>query len=181
MALRNRLFTARAMNSRGNLSKKQLDSLNRQIDEEDILTKDAELKLTDLPGGEFISNVVAGAKEAPKLVSAAAGILATAIAGSSFIGMYQWTKANDPDNIKYKAIRKGLNEYAKSKAGMTPITIAEPNDAYFDLIEGKNKDKEEEDKAKAEAEAQITAALPARMQPSLGDVKFNNPVSISFD
>lgn len=49
---------------------------------------------------------------------------------------YKYFSESNPDNIKYKAMQKGLAEYARAKALMSPITII-PTDAddYFKKID----------------------------------------------
>ena len=82
--------------------------------------------------------------------------------------MYQYTKASDPSNIKYRAMKKGLNEYAKQKAGISPITMSDPGDEYFAYV----------DKGKS---APGGAPASPREQPDMGEQRFNTPVSVSFD
>ena len=169
------------MNARGNLTQEQLDMLNKQLADEDIgMVKNEsfwdDAEKMPLGIGAAVKLLRAGPTVARGATSAA-GILAAAIAMTSFIGMHQYTKAGDPDNIKYKAIKKGLNEYAKQKSNMSPINLAEPSDAYFNLIEGKKPGKE---KAAEELHKRIAEASP-RDQADLGNTTFSNPVSISFD
>ena len=65
------------------------------------------------------------------------GLIITALGGASAIGAYKYFSLSNPSNIKYKAIEKGLKEYAKQKALHTPLTIA-PTDSqeYFSQIAG---------------------------------------------
>jgi hypothetical protein len=64
------------------------------------------------------------------------GLLVLALAGASATGAYKYFSASDPGNIQYKAIKSGLQEYARNKTGMTPITTI-PQDAgsYFKSID----------------------------------------------
>lgn len=65
-----------------------------------------------------------------------AGLLLAALGISSAVGAYKYFSAADPDNIKYKALKKGLETYAKNKAAMTPITtIPEGAEEYFKAID----------------------------------------------
>ena len=71
--------------------------------------------------------------------------------------------AANPANIKYKAIKKGLREYAKNKAAGTPLTIVPTDaDAYFKQIAGDDE----------------TQEAPVRQQPELPEA--NKPISITL-
>lgn len=64
------------------------------------------------------------------------GLLVLALAGATGVGAYKYFKAADPGNIKYDAVKRGLNDYARNKTHMTPITTI-PTDAgaYFQSID----------------------------------------------
>lgn len=64
------------------------------------------------------------------------GLLVLALAGATGAGAYRYFSASDPGNLKYKAIKSGLQEYARNKTGMTPITtIPQDADSYFKAID----------------------------------------------
>lgn len=157
--LRNDLFTARAKAARGNLSQQELDALNKRVADEGLgLEKDAK---------EEWKGLVTGTRDKIQAVLTAIGVLATAIGGASFMGSYWHTKKSDPTNLKYEAIKKGLNEYAKQKAGMTPIDVTMPSDAYFDAIEGRKP---------GDAQKKLTA----RAEPDMSNINLNTPISITL-
>jgi hypothetical protein len=93
-----------------------------------------------------------------------AGLISAAIVLASAIGAYNYTSAADPNNIKFKAYKKALKEYAKTKSGMTPITIT-PTDAqdYFAGIDEGSPD-----------------TVDVRKQPDMDYNSLNRPISISF-
>lgn len=96
---------------------------------------------------------------------AGAGVLSSAILLASAIGAYAYTSAGDENNLKYKAYKKALREYAKAKSGMTPITVAPADSSeYFSSIDqGAN-----------------TTPAVARYQPQLDTDSLNKPISVSF-
>ena len=64
------------------------------------------------------------------------GLLLLALTGATAAGSYRYFSESDPDNLKYKAVQKGLNEYARNKTGMTPITtVPQDADTYFKQID----------------------------------------------
>ena len=70
------------------------------------------------------------------------GLLALALMMAGMGGAYKYFSAADPNNIKFKALKKGLRTYAREKTSMTPITNV-PSDAseYFASIDEGGKDK----------------------------------------
>lgn len=71
-----------------------------------------------------------------------AGLLAAGLLGASAIGSYKYFSMNDPNNIKYKAMKKGLKEYATQKSMITPITnVPEDAQEYFAAIDKGEKEK----------------------------------------
>ena len=93
------------------------------------------------------------------------GALSTAVILASAIGSYAYTSASDEDNLKYKAYKKALKEYAKAKTGMTPITMA-PSDSseYFASIDA----------------AKQQGVNTPRNQPTYDADALNKPISVSF-
>ena len=93
------------------------------------------------------------------------GVTSAAILLASAIGAYHYTAASDENNIKYKAYKKALKEYAKAKSGMTPITVAPTNSAdYFSSIDA----------------AAGNKPVTPRNQPAYNSDALNKPISVSF-
>lgn len=64
------------------------------------------------------------------------GLLLVALGLTGAAGAYKYFSLSNPNNIQYKAMKKGLKEYAKQKAGITPITtIPSDADEYFQSID----------------------------------------------
>ena len=148
------LVATRARMAKGYGTRKELSEATQDLGDKDIYVKDASLN-----------------KEAADPISFSAlvqhlGTATAAVILASAIGSYAYTSAADENNIKFKAYRKALREYAKNKSGITPITI-NPTDqqAYFDYINGTTADKKK---------------LSAREQPELNTDELNKPISISI-
>lgn len=187
--LKGDLFTARAKAARGTLTQEEYDELTARVaaESEDAsdMTKTAKRGMDMFSPFDRVKNlgVFRASSEPVRNLMAAVGILATAVGAASFMGSYYYTKASDPNNIQYKAIKKGLNEYAKQKSGMSPIDIGMPSDAYFNMIDGVQPEPAQARKALSRPKA-TAAELPPpspRDEIDLSTSRFNNPVSISFD
>lgn len=141
------LITTRARIAKGNVDDNELKSALRPISGDDIYVKEA----AGNPVGSAVST---------------AGVMASAIVLASAIGSYAYFSAGDENNIKYKAYKKALKEYAKNKSGITPVSVM-PTDAkkYFSNIDEKPEN---------------AAPVSPRNQPYLDTDSLNKPISISF-
>ena len=131
--LRDKLIYARAANAKGKLTKEELDALNKEIQDAGIAQH---IVLPATPAEEGQDKQAAGALEMAwtGISMAAASLLAL-----SFLGSYQYTSARDPRNIQYKAIKKGLKEYAKTKAATTPVYTVNPGSDPFAKLDAEDK------------------------------------------
>ena len=143
------LITARAQIAKGSQNIGAVDSAIAPIADKDIYTKAAS------------QDKIAVIPETVQLV----GTLSAAMLLASAIGSYSYTSAGDENNLKYKAYKKALQEYAKAKSGITPITVAPKNaPSYFAAIDA----------------AGQKEAPTARQLPAIDTDALNKPISISI-
>lgn len=144
-----KLITARAQLAKGEASMDAANAATADLKDSDVYTKAAS------------QDKQAIAREAVQLF----GTATAAVILASAIGSYAYTAASDENNLKYKAYKKALKEYAKAKSGITPITVA-PKDApsYFAAIDNAGKKQ----------------APTARELPSYDADSLNRPISISI-
>lgn len=145
------LIATRARLAKGVGTQEDIAAATEELGDKDVYVKDASLDKKALLGlNDLFQHFGA---------TTAAVILASAI------GAYAYTSASDENNLKYKAYKRGLREYAKNKSGITPITIAPTNaQSYFDYINGETGDRQ----------------LTAREQPAIDTDNLNKPISISI-
>lgn len=144
-----KLITARAQQAKGGVTSGTADAATEDLRDSDIYTKSAS------------QNKIAIIPETVQLV----GVSSAAILLASAIGAYHYTASADENNIKYKAYKKALKEYAKAKSGMTPITVAPTNSAdYFAGIDA----------------AAGNRPVTPRSQPAYDSDALNKPISVSF-
>lgn len=143
------LITARARLAKGDLTDANIQEATAPLKDKDIYTKAAS------------QDKEAVVQEGVQLF----GTLSAALLLASAIGSYAYTSASDENNLKYKAYKKALREYAKNKSGMTPITVA-PKDApsYFAAIDAAREQKPD----------------TPRSLPSYDADALNKPISVSF-
>ena len=145
------LIATRARIAKGVGTQQEIADATSDLADKDVYTKDASLNKKALLGLNDLFQHFGAATAAVIIASA--------------LGSYAYTSASDENNIKYKAYKKGLQEYAKNKSGITPITIAPANaKGYFDYING-DKDLEE---------------VSPRNQPEINSDDLNKPISISI-
>ena len=115
--LRDDLIFARAANARGKLDRKQLKELNDRVKAEGMDTvAEAGMMLDSMPKSAGVNSKVG-------LAYSVLGLSAATVLAASALGSYAYTESRDPKNVKFRAIKKGLKEYAKTKSGMAPIVI----------------------------------------------------------
>ena len=148
------LIATRARMAKGLGTEQELAEATKDIDDKDVYIKGASLNKQALFGANDLVQHF--------------GATTAAIILASALGSYAYTSASDENNIKYKAYKKALREYAKNKSGITPITIM-PTDSkdYFEYIDGSD------DAAKKKEQ-------PVRALPELDVDSLNKPISVSF-
>jgi len=65
----------------------------------------------------------------------AAGLIGAVIFATTAYGSYKYHEANNINNIKYKAYKKGLEEYAAMRSQSNPLTVGTANSNMFDRID----------------------------------------------
>ena len=121
-----KLIIARARNAKGKLTERDLRKALRRPDFED-----AEIQIKQ------------GANDTSSSISAAVGLLALGLLGVTTYGSYKYFEANNPNNIKYKAYKKGLEEYAATRSNKTPLTVGSSDAEIFKKIDETDETPEE--------------------------------------
>lgn len=121
------LIQTRGRIARGTVTDREIASANNLVESNNIYVKQASLDKQALFGAIM---------DAPRKSFQGFGLLSAALLVASAIGGYEYFKATDEDNIRFKATEKGLNEYAKHKVNTSTVNIV-PTDAtrYFDKID----------------------------------------------
>lgn len=142
------LMAIRAKIPKGRVTAQDIEKVHDTISSDDIFLKQGSTPLTQ------------------KVVSAA-GLLGIAMMGATAVGSYKYFSAGNPNNIKYRAIKKGLAEYAKQRANLTPISVI-PTDSseFFTEIDG--------------PEAAPVAKVAPRGLPQFDPNTLNTPISVTL-
>jgi hypothetical protein len=118
------LIVARGRNARGTLTPEELETaLNRP----DFETQGEQVKQ-----GSFDKNAV---DHWTDVFWPVAGLIGAAIFATTAYGSYKYHEANNINNIKYKAYKKGLEEYAAIRSQSNPLTVGTANSNIFRRID----------------------------------------------
>jgi len=131
------LMQARARVAKGTITPQEVDKVLKGVDDESNYVKTAAEAAVSSDDSTLIgSGTRAGL--------AGFGLLLLTLAAVSGVGSYKYFSAADPDNIKYKAMKQGLKNYARSKSYASPVTTI-PQDAeeYFSKIDQGKKNAED--------------------------------------
>jgi len=118
-----KLIAVRARLAKGNASDEEVESALADAASSGYVKRAFDLS-------DFKSALGSGAERlgvAVLLLTIGAGI-------TSGVGAYRYFKKSDPGNIKYKAYERGLQDYARLKTQMTPLTIS-PDRELLDSID----------------------------------------------
>lgn len=165
------LMTARARIAKGNATPQEIDEANAAISNEDIYMKQASLAKAAQQGTkERITDSAANTARTLLTSSVATtGLLASLMVMASALGSYEYFKSSNENNIRYKAMKKGLKEYAKQKTSLTPIsTVPTDTSEYFRHI----------DEAPEGEEKTRVAAI--KNLPEIDSSGLNKPISITL-
>lgn len=164
------LMQARARIAKGTITEQEIQNTHDIINNDDMYIKNAseEKKANDLFEGfkKFMRGFSTNEAPQGQIAQSALqgyGLLAAAILATSAAGSYAYASKNDKNNIRFKALQKGLKEYTKAKAGLQPITIV-PGGAkeYFSAIDGDAK------------------APTVRQEPTVDPDALNKPISVTL-
>ena len=161
-----RLIKTRSRLAKGNASDSEVRKALAGMNNDDIYVKQAALD-----------------KEAGGLVDwARMGVggfaaLSCLILGAAAVGSYYYFNKADENNIRYRAMKKGLAEYARVKSGFTPVAIIPTKSRkFFAEIDQESPVK----KRKQEAAPETPAVTSVRQeQPMLTDT-YNKPISLTL-
>lgn len=163
-----KLMQTRARIAKGTISDAEIKGATKAINNEDIYIKNAALNKKALFKGveDFFRGLGTNETTQGQLAQSALqgyGLLAAAILATSAVGAYAYASQNDKNNIRFKALQKGLKEYTKAKAGLQPVTIV-PGSAkeYFSAIDGNAK------------------APTVRQEPTVDPDALNKPISVTL-
>ena len=106
------------------------------------------------------------------------GTLSCLLLGAAAVGSYYYFSKADENNIRYRAMKDGLKEYARVKSGYTPIAIIPSKSRkFFADIDQENAQSKAKQPAAAPAVPTVTSARDE--QPLLTET-YNKPISLTL-
>ena len=109
-----RLIKTRSRLAKGNASDREVRRALGDVGNEDLYVKQAGLSKSALLDGlvDTVRGTVGGL-----------GTLSCLLLGAAAVGSYAYFGKADENNVRYRAMKKGLKEYARVKSGFTPVAI----------------------------------------------------------
>jgi hypothetical protein len=119
-------------------------------------------------------------QEGARMTASGFSALSCLILGAAAIGSYYYFSKADENNIRYRAMQKGLKEYARVKSGYTPVAIIPTKSRKFFADIDQESTAPKKQKTEAPVETSAPAATSVREeQPVLTDV-YNKPISLTL-
>lgn len=148
-----RLIKTRSRLAKGNASDKEVAGALNSTKNEDLYVKQASV-IDDI--GRLGVNAM--------------GLLGCLVLGASAIGSYYYFNKSDENNVRYRAMKKGLKEYARTKAGFTPVAIIPTKSRkFFEDIDAENPKKQKQESVQSVRQE----------QPVLTEA-YNKPISLTL-
>ena len=173
-----RLIKTRSRLAKGNASDREVQRALGGMRNEDLYVKQAAMDKQALfnwltePAKSFGRMSVSGFAALNSLILAAAAI-----------GSYYYFSKADENNIRYRAMRDGLKEYARVKSGFTPVAIIPTkSQKFFSEIDDEDKQEKKQKKPKAveEVAAQIPEVQSVREEQPVLTESYNKPISLTL-
>jgi hypothetical protein len=172
-----RLIKTRSRLAKGNASDAEVRRALGGMTNEDLYVKQAALsKQAD----GFWQNLLGGARDTARGTASGFAALSCLVLGAAAVGSYYYFNKADENNIRYRAMKKGLKEYSRVKSGFTPVAIIPTKSRKFfaDIDEEAPQRKKKEVAAATPA---ITAPVEnARAEQPVLTETYNKPISLTL-
>jgi hypothetical protein len=181
-----RLIKTRSRLAKGNATDSEVRNALGGMTNEDLYVKQASQEKQALwPFDQLssaASSIAEGTKSTARMTVGGFATLSCLILGAAAVGSYYYFSKADEDNVRYRAMKKGLKEYARVKSGYTPIAIIPTKSRkFFAEIDQENaaqkKQKKQDTGAATPDAAPVTTAR--QEQPVLTET-YNKPISLTL-
>ena len=172
-----RLIKTRSRLAKGNASDSEVRRALGGMTNEDLYVKQAAL---NKQADGFWDSLATGAKDTARGTASGFAALSCLVLGAAAVGSYYYFNKADENNIRYRAMKKGLKEYSRVKSGFTPVAIIPTKSRKFfaDIDEELPQRKRKE---VAAAPAQIAAPIEnARAEQPVLTETYNKPISLTL-
>ena len=171
-----RLMKTRSRLAKGNASDREvLGALNGMSDDDLYVKEASQTKKADL-GDAWDTG-----REAVRITTSGLATLSCLILGAAAVGSYAYFSKGNENNIRYRAMKDGLKEYARVKSGYTPVNIIPTKSQnFFSSIDEPSAAAPKEKAKKKEAEETAASSGAVRNEPSLLTDTYNKPISLTL-
>lgn len=168
-----RLIKTRSRLAKGNASDAEVRRALGGMTNEDLYVKQAALD-------KQADGLFSGAKDTMRGTVGGFAALSCLVLGAAAVGSYYYFNKADENNIRYRAMKKGLKEYSRVKSGFTPVAIIPTKSRKFfaDIDEEAPQRKKKEVAAATPAIAAPVENARAE-QPVLTET-YNKPISLTL-
>lgn len=161
-----RLIKTRSRLAKGNASDSEVRRALSGMTNEDLYVKQA----TQQKQADFLDIF----RDPARMTVGGFSALSCLLLGAAAVGSYYYFSKADENNVRYRAMKKGLKEYARVKSGFTPVAIIPTKSRKFfaDI------DEEPVEKKRKQEAAPVMESV-RQEQPVLTDT-YNKPISLTL-
>ena len=155
------LIKTRSRVAKGNASDAEVRRVLNRTDDEDLYVKQAAMQKQAFDLADVFRSGVGGF-----------AALSCLLLGASAIGSYYYFRKADENNVRYRAMKKGLKEYARTKSGFTPVAIipSKARQFFADIDEANPK--------KQKKTAPVVSSV--RQEKPVLTETYNKPISLTL-
>ena len=171
-----RLIKTRSRLAKGNATDSEVHRALGGMSNDDLYVKQAAL---DKQAGfqEFLDAISGGFRMGVSGFSA----LSCLVLGAAAVGSYYYFSKADENNVRYRAMKKGLKEYARVKSGYTPVAIIPTKSRkFFAEIDQETPQKKQKQTAEAPAAPAPAPVESVRQEQPVLTETYNKPISLTL-
>lgn len=168
-----RLIKTRSRLAKGNASDSEVRKALGGMNSEDLYVKQASMPK--------LAGILDTLVETSRGSINALGLLGCLVLGASAVGSYYYFSKADENNIRYRAMKKGLKEYSRVKSGFTPVAIIPTKSRKF--FADIDQEAPQRKSKSVEAPAPVQQAAPvenARAEQPVLTETYNKPISLTL-
>jgi len=171
-----RLIKTRSRLAKGNATDGEVQSALRGINNEDLYVKQAGMDKQAFLDGLWDA-ISGGARTTVGGFSA----LSCLLLGAAAVGSYYYFSKADENNVRYRAMKHGLKEYARTRTGYTPIAIIPSKSRkFFADIDEENAAISKKKKEQLAAAPSVEPVTSVRDEKPLLTEDYNKPISLTL-
>lgn len=168
-----RLIKTRSRLAKGNASDSEVRRALSGMGNEDLYVKQASMDKQAL--FDWL-------RDTGRMTVSGFSALSCLVLGAAALGSYYYFDKADENNVRFRAMKKGLKEYARVKAGFTPVSIIPTKSRKFfaEIDEENDQNKRKKNTVETTVTPAATTVTSVREEQPVLTEAYNKPISLTL-